>query len=92
MTEPMSDEVRKMELKEKKRWLSVGQAQSLRKNLGKTLDELNVTIRKFDENPEDENEAMVFIVITGLLTDSLAREAVNSAQLIKGLIEEASDS
>lgn len=80
-----SAEVAAMAAAERKRWLTVAEGQQVRKQWDSLVDGVTKALEKYDENPEDEAEAIVFIVLSGLLAHSFTTAAINAGTKIKGL-------
>lgn len=81
----VSAEVEAMQLAERKKWLTVAEGQRVRKeweSLRKAMDEM---VGKFDENPEDDKEALLLIVLAGLICSGFVSKAVDAATKLKEL-------
>lgn len=90
MSLDQSPEVAAMAANERKKWLTIAEGQSVRKawaDLRKSMDEIAV---KFDENPEDDKEALLLIVFGGLTCGSFMTKAVDAANRLKELNGDAS--
>lgn len=88
MTDP-SNEVRAMEAKERRHWITVAEGQNLRRQWDDVKRTIDIVSEKFDENPENETEAIMFITLAGLSTDSFVAQALAAAKKIKELHDDA---
>lgn len=75
MAEPMSEEVREMQRNERRRWLSVAEAQSLAKSWENSRISLDETVTRYLDDEESENAAQVFIALYALSLDNALRRA-----------------
>lgn len=86
MAENERDEVKAMEARERRRWLTVAAAHDLRKEWEETRVVIDRLVEEFNKEDEDEQAASLFIVLVALTyktyTDSL-REAAQKLQRLK---------
>ena len=75
MAEPVSDEVREMQARERARWLTVAEAQRLRTSWDTTRAAVDELAEKFDADPEDESQAQLFILIASLTVSGFGKAA-----------------
>lgn len=84
----VSEEVRAMANAERKKWLTVAEAQSLRKHWSELHTTLDKIADKFDANSENEADAQAFIVVATLLADGFTRAGSDAVRKLRDLMVE----
>lgn len=89
MSEPMSAEVLAMQAAERRRWLTVAESTTIRASWMSTRDAVDKLVDKLDENPEDEANAQMFVLISSLVISGHSQNAHESVKTLAALMEEA---
>lgn len=85
-----SAEVTQMAAAERKKWLTIAEAQRLRKAWDASREAMNQMAGKFDEDPENEQEAMLFVILSALTVDGFMRSAGDATKKLKELMGDGS--
>lgn len=86
MPEPVSDEVRQMQDKERRRWLTVAEAQRLRASWSQMRASVDDLAEKFDADPDDESGAQLFVVISALTVSGFGSQAHAAVEKLNELM------
>lgn len=65
--------------------VTVAEAQSVRKAWTEVCESMDKVVEKFDENPEDDKEAVLLIVFSGLMCSGFMTKAIAAANRLKEL-------
>lgn len=84
-----SAEVTAMATADRKKWLTVAEAQRVRKAWESQREAMDKVAEKFDEDSENESEALVFIVLSALTTAGFMQAANDAATKLKELLGDA---
>jgi hypothetical protein len=81
-----SAEVNAMASADRKKWLTVAEGQRIRKEWDKTREAMDKCIAKFDEDSENESEALMLVLLGGLTVDAFMRQCVEASGRLKELM------
>lgn len=85
----MSAEVAAMQSAERKKWLTVAEGQRVRKHWSEIVDAMDKVIEKYDEDPENEQEALMLVLIGGLTVSGFMQTASDAGKQLRALMETA---
>ncbi len=85
---PASAEGERMQEQERARWLTVAEARGLRDAWTSFSSAVEKAAEKYDADPENQAEAMVFVVLLTLTGDSFMRKCSDSAMRLRDTLGE----
>lgn len=82
---PTSPEGQAMQAAERKKWLTIAEGQRIRQEWESLRSGMDKALEKYDENPENETEGLMLVVVAGLISNGFASKCANAARTLQGL-------